>query len=282
MVTLEEEGAELFKRFLDWLKRYLAEPPAPPPPPPVGVVPHILDGPKDAVLGPGGFATFTVLSEGTPPLAYQWFGNGTAIPGAISPTFSVSHSDALRFVGVGKAKLKVTVTNRFGVDSREAVITIQPEKEEPPPPPPPPPPDDDEPRADGVKIGFRASVPKARGFRNTFDITPTLDGQAIKPESGWGPKLIEKYGEFEGFQTGPWQGRDPVERQSDNPYIFVIATNSDEENWTPDGRYKLAGEYVFGVSWPHLKTWRCQKGRMTDRGQLVGFGTNSQGFDLPK
>lgn len=138
------------------------------------------------------------------------------------------------------------------------------------------------PKPDGVKIGFRGSVQKDRGFRNTFDITPTYHGAAIKPETGCGPELVEKYGPFEGFQTSnAWAGRDPVEFQSDNAYIMVDATNSDDEHWS-GGRFTLAGTRTYCVSYAHLSFWRCQNGHMTDAGQLVGFGKNEQGYDLPK
>lgn len=133
-----------------------------------------------------------------------------------------------------------------------------------------------------MKLGFRASVPKGRGFRNTFDVTPTRGGVAIKPETNCGPKLIAKYGEFQRFQTSnAFAGRHSVEKQSDNEYILVDATNSDDVNWS-GGRYTLAGSRTFCVSWPHLNFWRCQDGTMTDRGQLVGFGENNRGYDKPK
>lgn len=140
-----------------------------------------------------------------------------------------------------------------------------------------------------MKLGFRSAAGKIRGFRNTFDITPTNQGRAIGPETGCGLVLIEKYGEFERFQTGDgFDGRHPVELQSyteKDPiggYILVDATNSDiEENW--NGKvYLKTGKRTYCVSYKHLSTWRCQDGEMDSTGKLVGFGINARGYDLPK
>lgn len=150
--------------------------------------------------------------------------------------------------------------------------------------------------ADGLKIGFRGSVNKygrqSRGHRNTFDVTPTRGGEAVKPETGCGPVLISMYGEFQRFQEGAgFSGRHPLEKQSDNEYILVDATNSDDNpaHWdtrgTPDMNddlYLLAGWRRYCVSWPHLGWYRCQEGEMGNRGQLLGFGQNNRGFDLTK
>jgi hypothetical protein len=133
-----------------------------------------------------------------------------------------------------------------------------------------------------VKIGFRASVKKDIGYRNTFDLTPMFEGRPIRPESGCGDALVARYGEFERFQSGAGiAGRDPVELQSDNPYILVEATNSDEEHWD-HGHYTLTGKRTYCVSYRHLAHWRCQDGVMNDEGRLVGFGQNDRGYDLPK
>jgi hypothetical protein len=144
------------------------------------------------------------------------------------------------------------------------------------------------PKPDDVKLGFRAAVPKQPGFRNTFDITPTFEGKAI--DVSCGQYLIDTYGEFQRFETSPvWGGgRESVELQSDNLYIMVEATNSDTVHWTqgcPDncsGSFTQAGQRTYCVSYAHLGHWRCQSGAMNNDGRLVGYGTNSQGFDLAK
>lgn len=140
-----------------------------------------------------------------------------------------------------------------------------------------------------MKFGFFASVPKTPGFRNTFNISPVYQGQAIGPESGCGDILIERYGEFQRFQTGDGiSGRDPVELQTTNLYLMVEATNSDTKNWSegcPDncrGTYLLPGKRTYCVSYKHLDHYRCQDGEMTPQGKLVGFGENRRGYDLPK
>lgn len=93
---------------------------------------------------------------------------------------------------------------------------------------------------------------------------------------------MERYGEFQRFVSGDHiHGRDPVELQSDNPYIMVEATNSDEQNWQGD-TYMLAGKRTYCVSYAHLNHWRCQDGNMSAEGRLEGFGTNARGYDLAK
>lgn len=138
------------------------------------------------------------------------------------------------------------------------------------------------PKPDGIKLGFFASVKKERGYRNVFNLSPTVGG---KPEDeSCGAYLVATYGEFQRFVTSNrWTGRDPVELQSDNPYFMVDATNSDDTNWSPDGKtYLLAGMRTYCVSYAHLSTYRCQDGTMSTAGQLVGFGTNDRGYDLAK
>lgn len=46
--------------------------------------------PQNASAQVGGSANFSVGINGTAPVSVQWFRNGTAIPGAISPTYTVS------------------------------------------------------------------------------------------------------------------------------------------------------------------------------------------------
>lgn len=152
--------------------------------------------------------------------------------------------------------------------------------------PPTPPPVDPGPvvgcpKPDGLKIGFFASVKKERGFRNVFNVTPTYQGAAI--DVSCGDELLATYGEFDRFVTSNrWAGRDSVEVQSDNAYFLVDATNSDDENWGPDGKYLLAGSRTYCVAYKHLNSYRCQDGTMNDQGQLVGFGANDRGYDIAR
>lgn len=123
-----------------------------------------------------------------------------------------------------------------------------------------------------------------KGFRNTFDLSPTSGGVTIGPETGCGDFLENFYGEFERFVTGDHiEGRDPVEIQTTNHYILVEATNSDDnpDHWQGQ-TYLLSGKRTYCVSYKHLKFWRCQDGTMGSEGQLQGFGTNSRGYDLAK
>jgi hypothetical protein len=146
--------------------------------------------------------------------------------------------------------------------------------------------------ADGVKLGFRGSVPKwndcpdCHGARNTFDVSPTIGGVTITPETGCGPVLIERYGEFQGLIIEPGNTRTGFEHQSDNNYLMVHATNSDDnpEHWS--GKRYLAGGWAeYCVSWPHLDHYRCQRCFTDDRGVVLRgdtCGTNSVGYDVPK
>lgn len=154
-------------------------------------------------------------------------------------------------------------------------------------PTPPVDPSEPCPRPDGIKLGFRASVKKDRGARNTFDVSPTVNGETVRPETGCGPVYLERYGIIQGFQSSShfvfdgleWQPQDPY---PDRGYILVVATNSaPDEEWSGD-KYLLAGPYTFCVSYPWLTTWRCQNGTMSTAGQLVGFGSNERAYDLAK
>lgn len=141
-----------------------------------------------------------------------------------------------------------------------------------------------------MKLGWFNAVDKrndckdCKGFRNTFNVTPTYHGVPQGPETGCGAAFIKKYGEFDRFQTSPlWDGRQGVEVQSDNAYLLVEATNSDGDPTHWSGKtYLYTGARTFCVSWPHLPTYRCQDGNMDSTGRLVGFGEDNRGYDLPK
>ena len=72
-----------------------------------------------------GSVTFTVGSSGSPPFTYQWFRDGTAIPGATGQSYSIAFvrsSDNL-------ARFKVTVANAFSsAVSSEATLTVIPDR----------------------------------------------------------------------------------------------------------------------------------------------------------
>lgn len=133
----------------------------------------------------------------------------------------------------------------------------------------------------GLKLGFRDQRQLARGFRIMFDASPLIgDGQ--KASEGCGAYYEVTYGQPEAFQSGPGFAHDPVERASGagNGCLLVIATNY-EGDWEGN-RYKLAGKYTVGVSYPWLTTWRCQDFTIDEQGQAHGAGTNAQGYDRPK
>lgn len=83
-------------------------------------LPVILSQPASVTVPTGGTATFNVVATGT-NLAYRWFRNGTAIPGALGPSLVLSGAqatDAGRYV--------VAITNAFGrgLESLPAVLEI--------------------------------------------------------------------------------------------------------------------------------------------------------------
>ncbi len=81
-----------------------------PPPPPCDPV-RITQQPVWTWACPGGTASFSVGVTGTGPITYQWYHNGTAMPGATGP--SVTISDVTWQSG---GKYVVTVTNPCGQD----------------------------------------------------------------------------------------------------------------------------------------------------------------------
>ena len=82
--------------------------------------PTLLEAPGSVVATAGDAVHFNVQADGTGPLDYQWFRNGTAIPGALAPAYSiasVSTADAARY--------SVRVRNAYGeVITPEATLDV--------------------------------------------------------------------------------------------------------------------------------------------------------------
>lgn len=148
-----------------------------------------------------------------------------------------------------------------------------------PAPDPPPVPNPGCGKPTNLKLGIRDQRQLAKGYRITFDCSPLVDG--VKAPEGCGPYYLATFGEVQAFQKGPGFDADPVERSSvGDGFLLVIATNY-EADWS-GSRYKLAGNYTIGVSYPWLKVWRCQDFTIDENGQAHGYGTNAQSYDMAK
>jgi len=71
--------------------------------------PVIHAQPASLVLGAGSDAVFSPVAGGSPPLAFQWLHNGSALPGATGASLSISNVQA---ANIGDYTL--TITNLFG------------------------------------------------------------------------------------------------------------------------------------------------------------------------
>lgn len=165
-----------------------------------------------------------------------------------------------------------------------------------PAPSPSPDPHEGDELADDLKIGANNPVKKDRGYRNTFNVTPTFRGKPIGPESGLGLTLIERYGEIRGMIVMPDGRRDGFEHQGcslsnfdpadgckdSDFYLFVDATNSAPDSEWDGDTYLAAGKRTYCVTWDFMDHWRCQRCELDRTGKQVGCGSNAQGFDLPK
>jgi hypothetical protein len=87
----------------------------------VNAPPTIKTQPKSETVKAGATATFTVVATGTPTLTYQWAFNGTAIPGAMASTLTLTD------VGAAAAgSYSVTVTNSIGsITSNAATLKVR-------------------------------------------------------------------------------------------------------------------------------------------------------------
>lgn len=158
-------------------------------------------------------------------------------------------------------------------------IPIQPPV--PPVEPPQPPTQQGCAKPDGIKLGWRDARKIQPGWRNMFNVTPTIGG--VPAPEGCGQFYFDTYGEPKAEQSleGGFQD-DPVERASGDSWgcILVMATNS--ENLWKDGSYQEAGRMTVKVTYDWLPYWVAQDGEMGTDGLMRGFGTNSKSYQIKK
>lgn len=87
----------------------------------VKLAPVIVGAPLAQAVGYGAGATFSVGVAGPGPFTYQWFRNGTAIPGATASTYSVANAGDADF----GATFFVRITNAYGsTDSTPVALSF--------------------------------------------------------------------------------------------------------------------------------------------------------------
>jgi hypothetical protein len=85
--------------------------------------PMITVQPAPIVQSADGTATFSVTAAGTPTLSYQWYTNGTPVPGATSSSLTVNSVTTFE----SGTLFSVVVTNAYGtVTSSNALLTVNP------------------------------------------------------------------------------------------------------------------------------------------------------------
>jgi outer membrane protein assembly factor BamB/subtilisin family serine protease len=86
----------------------------------VNTAPVIQAQPTSRAVAIGGSTTLTVTAEGQSPLTYQWYLNGTAIPGATQSSYTIANASA-----ASAGNYTVVVTNSLGsVTSAAATVTV--------------------------------------------------------------------------------------------------------------------------------------------------------------
>jgi hypothetical protein len=86
----------------------------------LSLTPQISAQPASQAATAGGNASFSVVADGSAPLTYQWYGQGTALAGANNSTLSLTS------VGAGNAgSYSIVVRNNYGsVTSTVATLTV--------------------------------------------------------------------------------------------------------------------------------------------------------------
>jgi hypothetical protein len=84
--------------------------------------PAIVTQPASLSVSTGGSASFTVSASGAAPLSYQWYLNGSAIPGATSATYTIASADPSH---AGNYTVQVS-NNQGSVTSAAAALTVSP------------------------------------------------------------------------------------------------------------------------------------------------------------
>lgn len=85
-----------------------------------GNKPVIIQQPMNQNVQIGAEVAFAVAASGTPPLRYQWYKNGTLIPGAVGSTYILSNTQISDSAG-----FYVIVSNAFGsVQSNTVSLTV--------------------------------------------------------------------------------------------------------------------------------------------------------------
>ena len=87
----------------------------------VTLPPSIASQPQGKSVVAGANVAFSVVASGSPPLAYQWFRNGSIITGAMTATYTISKAQA-----IDSGDYKVRVSNLAGsLDSAVATLVVK-------------------------------------------------------------------------------------------------------------------------------------------------------------
>ncbi len=88
-----------------------------------GTSPALSVQPLSQTVTSGQTVTFSAVATGSPPLAYQWFREGSPIPGATGPSYSIAKAD----LADSGAQYELGVTNPGGTArSADATLTVNP------------------------------------------------------------------------------------------------------------------------------------------------------------